>query len=386
VTEAGSAAHRSVIIEADGGSRGNPGAAGYGAVVFDAVTGDVLAERFDYIGLDTNNVAEYRGLIAGLLAAQELGASEVVVRMDSKLVIEQMSGRWQIKHAAMRRLAHEAEALLAGFPETRFEWIPREANKHADHLANRAMDIGQGKPVRPTRPGTAPAASVAVARAPATVPAAPASWTPPVGVATRIILVRHGSTEHSPQMRFSGRNQLPLSELGERQAAALARRAASFGQVAVVVSSPLPRARQTATAIADALGCPLEESDGLIETDFGDWEGLTGDEVRARWPAEHAAWLASVDVAPPGGETFSAVAQRVRRARDQIIAAHPGQTVVAVSHVTPIKTLLMLALDAPLTSMFRLHLDTASISRTDYYPNGASSVRLVNETTPLDVP
>jgi broad specificity phosphatase PhoE/ribonuclease HI len=374
MTEAGPA-HRSVIIEADGGSRGNPGAAGYGAVVFDALTGAVLAERFDYIGLDTNNVAEYRGLIAGLLAAQELGASEVVVRMDSKLVIEQMSRRWQIKHATMRRLAHEAQTLIAGFDEVRFEWIPREANKHADHLANRAMDIGQGKPVR--------AAAVSAVAPP--VPAVPASWIPPVGVATRLILVRHGSTEHSPQMRFSGRNQLPLSELGERQAAALARRAASFGPVAAVISSPLPRARQTATAIADALGCPLEESDGLIETDFGDWEGLTGEQVRARWPAEHAAWLASVDVGPPGGETFSAVARRVRRARDEIIEAHPGQTVVAVSHVTPIKTLLMLALDAPLTSMFRLHLDTASISSTDYYPNGASSVRLVNETTPIEV-
>jgi ribonuclease H / adenosylcobalamin/alpha-ribazole phosphatase len=372
MTEAGSAAHRSVIIEADGGSRGNPGSAGYGAVVFDAVTGDVIAERFDYIGIDTNNVAEYRGLIAGLLAAQELGATEVVVRMDSKLVIEQMSGRWQVKHATMRELAREASALLGGFADTRLEWIPREANKHADHLANRAMDIGQGKPVREPR-GSAAAAPP------------PVSWIPPAGVATRLILVRHGSTQHSPQMRYSGRNDLPLSELGERQAAALARRATSFGPVAAVISSPLPRARQTATAIATALGCPVEESDGLIETDFGDWEGLTGEEVRARWPAEHVEWLASVDVAPPGGESFATVARRVRRACDEIIAAHPGETVVAVSHVTPIKTMLMLALDAPLPAMFRLHLDTASISRTDYYPNGAASVRLVNETSHLDI-
>ncbi len=106
---------RRVVIEADGGSRGNPGPAGYGAVVFDAVTGEVLAERFDYIGIDTNNVAEYRGLIAGLLAARELGATEVAVRMDSKLVIEQMSGRWQVKHPAMRPLAREASTLLTDF-------------------------------------------------------------------------------------------------------------------------------------------------------------------------------------------------------------------------------------------------------------------------------
>src|ERR1700742_4628370 len=113
---------RAVIIEADGGSRGNPGPAGYGAVVFDAVSGQVLAERFDYIGIDTNNVAEYRGLIAGLLAAKELGAPDVVIRMDSKLDIEQMSGRWQIKHATMRQLAREAASLLAEFPTTTLEW------------------------------------------------------------------------------------------------------------------------------------------------------------------------------------------------------------------------------------------------------------------------
>lgn len=373
---------RRVVIEADGGSRGNPGPAGYGAVVFDAVTGDVLAERYDYIGIDTNNVAEYRGLIAGLLAAKELGATEVSVRMDSKLVIEQMSGRWQVKHAVMRQLAREASTLLADFAETTLEWIPREANKHADHLANRAMDQGQGKATR-DHPTARPKASAAtLAEAP--VAAAPPAWTPPEGPPTRLILVRHGSTVHSPQRRYSGRNELVLSDLGERQAAALAVRAAAFGSVAAVVTSPLPRARQTAQAIADALDRPLTEMDGLIETDFGDWEGLTGEEVRTRWPAEHAAWLASVDAAPPGGETFTAVARRARRARDEIIAAHPGQSVVVVSHVTPIKALLTLALEAPLSSIFRLFLDTASVSITDYFANGASSVRLVNDTGHLD--
>ena len=367
---------RRVIIEADGGSRGNPGPSGYGAVVFDAVSGEVLAERFDYLGVDTNNVAEYRGLIAGLLAAKEIGATSVVVRMDSKLVIEQMSGRWQIKHATMRELAREAKTLLAGFPESTFEWVPREANKHADHLANRAMDVGAPTPVhdRPARP------EVAAQSAP------PPSWTPPAGAATRLILVRHGSTEHSPLRRYSGRNSLPLSDLGERQAQALARRAATFGPVAAVVASPLARAWQTAAAIGAALGRPVDEVDGLVETDFGHWEGLTADEVSARWPAEHLTWLQSADGAPAGGESFTTVAGRVRRARDEILAAHPGETVVAVSHVTPIKTLLMLALDAPLLSMFRLFLDTASVSLIDYYPNGAASVRLVNDTSHLDIP
>ncbi len=96
-----------VIVEADGGARGNPGPAGYGAVVREAATGEVLLELGERIGEATNNVAEYRGLLAGLRAAADLGAVEVEVRMDSKLVVEQMSGRWQIKHPALRALAAE---------------------------------------------------------------------------------------------------------------------------------------------------------------------------------------------------------------------------------------------------------------------------------------
>src|SRR5207253_8970917 len=123
----------------DGGSRGNPGPAGYGAVVKSA-TGDVLAERFASLGITTNNVAEYLGLVAGLTAALEVGADEVDVRMDSKLVIEQMAGRWQIKHPGLRPLAAEAAALVRRFRAVRFTWIPRAENGHADRLANVAMD------------------------------------------------------------------------------------------------------------------------------------------------------------------------------------------------------------------------------------------------------
>jgi probable phosphoglycerate mutase len=129
-----------VIVEADGGSRGNPGPAGYGAVVWDAGRAVVLAERKESLGVTTNNVAEYRGLIAGLAAAAESGAREVDVRMDSKLVVEQMSGRWQVKHPAMIPLADRARQLAAGFDRVDFTWIPRKQNTHADRLANEAMD------------------------------------------------------------------------------------------------------------------------------------------------------------------------------------------------------------------------------------------------------
>jgi probable phosphoglycerate mutase len=127
-------------VEADGGSRGNPGPAGYGAVVLDPDTDQVLVERAEGLGVTTNNVAEYQGLIAGLRAAIELGATDVDVRMDSKLVVEQMSGRWKVKHPAMQPLALEATQLVREIGSVRFEWIPRLRNSRADALANQAMD------------------------------------------------------------------------------------------------------------------------------------------------------------------------------------------------------------------------------------------------------
>ena len=132
---------RRLVVEADGGSRGNPGPAGYGAVVRDAVTGEVLAEVSDSLGRATNNVAEYSGLIAGLQAAARAArGADVEVRMDSKLVVEQMSGRWQIKHPAMRPLAAQARQAAAALGRVSYTWVPRSRNAHADRLANQAMD------------------------------------------------------------------------------------------------------------------------------------------------------------------------------------------------------------------------------------------------------
>ncbi|MDP9093087.1 MAG: bifunctional RNase H/acid phosphatase [Actinomycetota bacterium] len=359
-----------VVVEADGGSRGNPGPAGYGAVVLDAETGDVLAERSEYIGVDTNNVAEYHGLIAGLKAAAELGASSVQVRLDSKLIVEQMSGRWQVKHPSMRPLAREAVALRSKFDDVTFEWIPRARNTRADRLANQAMDRAAG---------TADKGRSAAPKA----PSQQAMWMPPSATPTRLLLGRHGSTEHSAERRFSGRNELPLSELGRGQAVALASRLASVGTISAIVSSPLLRCVQTAEAVAARLGLDIGVNDDLAEVDFGAWEGLTFAEVERSYPAEIAAWLVSDAVAPPGGESFASVARRVSRARDAIRAAHPGQVLAVVTHVTPIKTLIRLALDAPAASLFRIHLDTASLSSIDYFGDGNCSVRLVNDTAHL---
>ncbi|MCU1505658.1 MAG: ribonuclease [Microbacteriaceae bacterium] len=132
---------RLLIVEADGGSRGNPGTAGSGSVVIDAATGEILAEVGRYLGVTTNNVAEYTALIEGVKKALAIDPdAELHIRMDSKLVVEQMSGRWKIKHPDMADLAAQAREALTGTP-VKFEWIPRLQNSRADAAANRAMDL-----------------------------------------------------------------------------------------------------------------------------------------------------------------------------------------------------------------------------------------------------
>lgn len=347
--------HARLLVETDGGSRGNPGPAGYGAVVLTADgSRTVLAERAEGIGHASNNVAEYRGLIAGLTAAAELGAREVEVRADSKLVVEQMSGRWKVKHPDMIPLAREAAALVRGFAQVGFTWIPRAENAHADRLANQAMDAGTR--AAPVAPG----------------------WTGATGTPTRLLLLRHGQTALSVDRRYSGRGNPELTELGRQQATAAAAQLAGKDDIVAVVSSPLGRARQTADAAAQVLHLPVAVHEGLTETDFGAWEGLTFREAAARDPELHHRWRRDTSVAPPGGESFDAVHQRVQRARDQLAGSYGGATVLVVSHVTPIKTLLRLALGGGPELLFRLHLDVASLSIAEFYPDGGGSVRLVN--------
>jgi broad specificity phosphatase PhoE/ribonuclease HI len=399
-----------VIVEADGGSRGNPGNAGYGAVVFDAATGARLAERAASLGIATNNVAEYSGLIAGLEAAASLGARRVDVRMDSKLVVEQCSGRWQVKQPHLRPLVSRATELLSGFDAVSLQWIPRASNKAADALANAAMDgetinrdlgpVDGGAPGAaatlfdvdgddpPAETSTAdPTARAAAEGASASAAGGSAGWrtaSSPQRRATTTVLVRHASSVLSPERRFSGRGDVPLSQDGLAQAERVAARLGARPGVDVVVSSPLRRAKRTAELIAKAAGVQLVTDDDLVETDFGAWEGLTFAEARAADPAAVDAWMASPDVAPPGGESFAEVATRVAGARDRLLATYPGQTLVVVSHVTPLKTLLRLALEAPPVMLYRLQLDVTSVSEIDWYPDGPANVRLVNDAHHLE--
>lgn len=210
---------------------------------------------------------------------------------------------------------------------------------------------------------------------------ASASWTGQVGEPTKLLLQRHGQTALSVERRYSGHGDPELTELGRRQAAGAAARLAGVPGVAAVLTSPLLRARQTAEAIAAASGVPLVVRPRLIETDFGAWEGLTFREARDRDPEVHGAWLGSEDAAPPGGESFAAVGERVLAERTAIVEEYAGATVVLVSHVTPIKMLLREALEGGPSILYRLHLDLASLSEAHFYPDGGASVRLVNDTS-----
>jgi ribonuclease H / adenosylcobalamin/alpha-ribazole phosphatase len=382
-----------VVVEADGGARGNPGPAGWGAVVRDATSGEALLERSEAIGVATNNVAEYGGLIAGLQAAADLGADVVEVRMDSKLVIEQMTGRWKIKHPGLRPLAAQAAALVRRFEHVSWTWVPRERNRDADRLANQAMDAAAGR-----RPGGSPGARSGMAapgkvgppRTVAEQPARPvagsrSSWEPPPEPPTRLLLVRHGETELTVQRRYSGRDDVPLTQLGRAQAEAIAGRVAALApQVAAVVTSPLVRCTATAEVIAAAVGGPPVVTDpDLIECDFGQWEGCTFEEVRSRWPDESEAWHASTSVAPSGGESLQQVAKRVRRAVSTLRESYPRVAVVVVSHVWPLKLMLRDALAAGDAFLHRLLLATGGLSVIDSYRGGMVAVHSVNDTSHL---
>ncbi len=220
----------------------------------------------------------------------------------------------------------------------------------------------------------------------------------PTGSLTRPWIRPWGSSQ--PAGGGTGNRVMPRScpSLTPRSLTRLRRhRAAGRGPVAAadqlaargidaIVTSPLQRARKTAEAVAAATGASLAVDDGLVEADFGKWEGLTFGEAAQRWPEEMSAWLASADVAPPGGESLADAARRVLGTLDRLLAARPRETLLLVSHVTPIKTLACRALLAPPAAMFRIHLDVASLTEIDWFADGPALVRSLNDTAHLRQP
>lgn len=372
-----------VSMYCDGGSRGNPGVAGSGSVVYDA-SGETLGEIAYVVGKkSTNNVAEYYGLVRGLEACREVGATHVDVFMDSKLVVEQMTGRWKIKHPDMQKLARQARDLAGQFEKVTYTWVPRAKNKKADELSNVAMDAA----ARGDAPGIVKGTGVWVgekrgepedAEKQTHQTASPAHWAGEGAPRTRFILLRHGQTQHSAEQRFSGTSDPELTDTGRDQARRAADALRGFGRIDAVVASPQARAQGTARIAAGALGLDVVVDEGLRELDFGDFEGLTRDEAVTRDAEAFETWQSSPNNAPPSGESLTALHRRVSRTREKLQERYEGQTVLVVTHMTPVKSFLRQALGAGPELFKHVFLDLASISVVDYYGD-FGVVRCVND-------
>ena len=349
-------------LTADGGSRGNPGPAGYGAVVTE--NGKIVAELFDVIGVATNNVAEYNGLLAGLAHIHQLDKEATVeVAMDSKLVVEQMSGRWQIKHADMRDLAKQCRDAHTPSLVT-YSWIPRDDNSHADRLANKALDGGSAHK---------PAAVIQQNYLTDRLRSAE--------IPTFIYFVRHGETVLTPTRKFSGTGALDpeLMQDGLDQAELVAKEAVKFG-AEVLIASPLNRTRQTAEAIARTTGLEIIFDEAWFELSFGSWDGKSIEEVKEQEPDAYQAWLNSTAYAPGGGESWDQATVRIEEALEKLVAEYPGKKIIVVTHNGVIKTAVRLAIGAPAEAVFHVDAAPCSISSISIWPSdGLRAVRSVNE-------
>jgi len=349
-------------LTADGGSRGNPGPAGYGAVVSEG--GKIVAELFDVIGIATNNVAEYNGLLAGLSHIHQLDAQATVeVAMDSKLVVEQMSGRWQIKHADMRELAKQCRDAHPASLVT-YSWIPRDENSHADRLANKALDGDSAHKPAPVIQQNFLTDRLRSAEFP-----------------TFIYFVRHGETILTPERKFSGTGTLDpeLMQEGLDQAELVAKECAKLG-AEVLISSPLKRTRQTAEAIARTTGLDIIFDEAWYELSFGTWDGKAIEEVREQEPDEYQAWLNSSSYAPPGGESYDEASIRIEEALERLVAEYPGKKTIVVTHNGVIKTAAKIAVGAPSDAVFHMDATPCSISSISIWPSdGLRALRSFNE-------
>ena len=352
---------RSFVVNADGGSRGNPGPAAYGAVVYE---GDkVLAEVSGKIGIATNNVAEYRGLIAGLEAAHDIDPNaHIEVRLDSKLVVEQMSGKWKIRHPEMRELALQAKKIHA-HELVKFNWVPRESNSHADRLVNEALDGVIASAHEPIQLNYLTERLISNE------------------VPTTVYLVRHGETPLTPFRKFSGDGPLnpALTEKGLKEANLVAEEISKL-QPDVLISSPLQRTRQTADIVAKATGLPVLVDPIWIECSFGVWDGMSIDEVRDAYPVEYAKWLSTTSYAPPEGESYESAMARAVQGLLSLVDEYPGKKVCVITHNGIIKTALAAAMKVDSIAIFNIDVSPCSISSISIWPSDLlMAVRSSNE-------
>jgi probable phosphoglycerate mutase len=197
---------------------------------------------------------------------------------------------------------------------------------------------------------------------------------------TKIILVRHGHVEGISPERFRGRADLSLTAEGVKQAEAAPRRIRATWTPSAIYASPLSRAVTTAEAIGGPIGLSPSSLDGMVDFDYGKWQGLTPDQVRAQWPELLDTWYRSPDWAAfPGGETLQDVLTRAVSALRQVIQRYPHDTVVIVGHDSVNRVILLHALQLPLSRYWQLAQRPCAINEIDFSENGFV-VQTVNET------
>lgn len=399
------------VVEADGGSRGNPGPAGSGAVIINADTGQIIYEVARFIGIATNNVAEYTALLAALQVIDGLSdRANVTVRMDSKLVIEQMAGRWKIKHPDMQILGAEVQK-IASRHSVSWSWIPRELNSLADSLANRAMDASadcdsdflgsQESAATLAGAGDSISSRAEDAKLMAAVgefnSSRPSSVRAPGNVReelTTVILVRHGRTILTESKRMSGRGGANpgLSEAGFDDARKVALEVSNIGKSGqwahlptpdAIVSSPIQRTLDTANTIAKSLGLQTEVFEEFAEISFGEWDGLTHEEAQKMWPEEWVNWQGSWTVSPPSGESLEAFEARVFKGIDRLTKTYAGKTVVVSAHVMPIRAFIKRAIGGSIETYWRPQISPCSISIIRLWGAEAAEILAINSTSHL---
>jgi len=199
----------------------------------------------------------------------------------------------------------------------------------------------------------------------------------------RVFVIRHGESTWVRERRFAGSRDVPLTDTGRRQCAAVARALAATG-VAAVYASPLERARASAEVIAEPHRLPVRIVPAFAEMAFGAWEGLTRDEIRARFPEEWEQWRSAPHLcAPLGGETVSKVAERVGAGLTELQQAHADQTIVLVSHSIVMRVMVLAALGLGLDRLWTVDAAPAGITEIEYEPDWAT-VHRMNTVSHLD--
>lgn len=368
-----------LLIQADGASKGNPGPASYGVAIYWS-DGTLASEIYEAIGIATNNQAEYRAVLAGLEAASKLLAETpdpkvLHIQMDSKLVIEQLSGRWKIKNSELQQLAIQAQRLLQNF-EVKLEWIPRELNSTADALANRALSDT-------AKPAEAPSQISLIQ--PRSVRAPRQSIEPTV-----IWAIRHGHTKLTEIGLISGGGTDPaLSEFGQLEAE---RVATEIERLAKLFDLPLPehlwhspqkRAEQTSARISGDLAIPKRVVSDLREIEFGEWEGASMEALSGISITEIEQWRGSLEHRPPQGESVRDLERRVRITLDQILATE-NSSVAVVAHMMPLRAIYRLATGAAESAHWGVSFVPASVSVYRFFGINYAEVFAVNSTAHLE--